>query len=64
MFEFLICVLVGICVLMLCFVIFMLCRIFENTVMIRELEDKIDEANIKIEMIKNWIGDDNESTHN
>ena len=35
-----------------CYVIFSLGRIFENTIMIRELEEKIDKQTFKIEMIK------------
>ena len=58
MFEFLICVLVGICVLMLCFVIFLLGRIFENTIIIRELEEKIEILNSEIITIIESVGED------
>ena len=58
MFEFLICVLVGICILMLCSVIFMLGRIFENTIIIRELEEKIEILNSEIFKIIETVGED------
>ena len=52
MMETIILVLIGICVLMLCFVIFMLGRIFENAIMIREVEEQLDELSIELEHIK------------
>ena len=58
MIELLICALVIICILMLCFVIFMLGRIFENAVIIRELEEKIEEHKIEIIKIIESMGED------
>ena len=58
MFEFLICVLVGICVLMLCFVIFLSGRIFENTIIIREHGEKIEMLNSEIITIIKSVGED------
>lgn len=58
MIELLICALVIICILMLCSVIFMLGRIFENAVIIRELEEKIEEHKIEIIKIIESMGED------
>ena len=43
---------------MLCFVIFMLGRVFENAVIIRELEEKIEEHKIEIIKIIESMGED------
>ena len=58
MIELLICALVMICVLMLCFIIFMLGRVFENTIIIRELEEKIEMFNSEFFKIIESVGDD------
>ena len=58
MIELLICALVIICILMLCFVIFMLGRVFENTIIIRELEEKIEEHKIELFKIIESMGED------
>ena len=59
MIELLICALVMICVLMLCFIIFMLGRVFENTIIIRELEEKIEMFNSELVTIIKSVGEDN-----
>lgn len=59
MFKFIICFLVGICILMLCFIIFTLGRIFETTAEIRELEEKIEILNSELTILEKWIGEDN-----
>ena len=56
--------LLAIIILLLCYIIFSLGRIFENTIMIRELDEKIDELKFKTEMTNrafvNYLwGDDN-----
>ena len=58
MIELLICALVMICVLMLCFIIFMLGRVFENTIIIRELEEKIEMFNSEFFKIIESVGED------
>ena len=59
MIELLICALVIICILMLCFIIFMLGRVFENTIIIRELEEKIEMFNSELVTIIKSVGEDN-----
>ena len=61
MIELLICALVIICILMLCFIVFMLGRIFENAIIIRELDEKIELHNYETALIIKRMGEDNES---
>lgn len=44
--------LLAIIILLDCYVIFSLGRIFENVIMIRELDEKIEEQTFKIEMME------------
>ena len=53
MINFIICGLVGICILMLCFIIFCLGRIFELAIKIYELDEKIEELNFEKRMGEN-----------
>ena len=58
MIELLICALVIICILMLCFVIFMLGRIFENTIAIKEITEQIEGLNSEVITIIKSVGED------
>ena len=51
--EFIILALIGIVILMLCFVIFALGIIYENAIMIREIDDKIEELNAEVNVLLN-----------
>ena len=53
MYDLIICVLIGICILMLCFIIFSLGRLFELAIEIRELNEKIEELNFEKRMGEN-----------
>lgn len=58
--EFIILALIGIVILMLCFVIFALGIIYENAIMIREIDDKIEELNAEVNVLLNArVGEDN-----
>ena len=59
MFNFIICFLVGICILMLCFIIFSLGRIFELAIVVRECDEKIEELNSELAILTEWIGEYN-----
>ena len=57
--EFIILALIGIVILMLCFVIFALGIIYENAIMIREIDDKIEELNAEVNILLNTkVGED------
>ena len=58
MIELLICALVMICVLMLCFIIFVLGRVFENTIAIKEITEQIEELNSEVITIIKSVGED------
>ena len=49
--------LIGICILILCFVIFILGRIFENAIITREIEDKLDELSEEFIILSDFVGD-------
>ena len=55
--EMIILALIGICILILCFVIFILGRIFENAIITREIEDKLDELSEEFIILSDFVGD-------
>lgn len=56
--EMIILALICIVILMLCFLIFSLGRIFENTIIIRELDEKIELLNCETSLIIKRMGED------
>ena len=45
-------ILLGILLFLGCFMIFLLGRMYENIIMVREINDKIDELNTEIEFLR------------
>ena len=62
--ETLLYILIGILILMVCFIIFTIGRAFENIIIIRELDEKIEQLTDEIRYMDKYInenlrGDDN-----
>ena len=57
--QFIIYALLGIIILMLCFVIFLLGRLYENNIMIQEVNEKLEDFNKEISLLTEWLGDKN-----
>ena len=56
--EWLMFLLLGLIILMLCFIIFTAGRLFENILIIRELDEKIETLNSELAILEKWIGEE------
>ena len=58
--QFIIYALLGIIILMLCFVIFLLGRLYENNIEIQEANEKLEDISKELALLTEWLGESKE----